>query len=131
VAEGTGDNFFIVKDGRLLTPEGRNILRGISRGYVMELALNLGIPAVETNIDVYDVVTANEAFMTGTPFCLLPVTSIDGSSIGTGTIGEVTRLILDSWGRNVDVNIVDQIRRWDSARGEPDSTAATPYRFRR
>jgi branched-chain amino acid aminotransferase len=131
VAEGTGDNFFIVKGGRLVTPEGRNILRGISRGYVMELARDLGIPAVEANIDVYDVVTADEAFMTGTPFCLLPVTSIDGSQIGAGAMGDVTRSILDSWGRNVDVDIVEQIRGWDTARSEPQSTAATPYRFQR
>jgi branched-chain amino acid aminotransferase len=131
VAEGTGDNFFIVKNGQLITPEGRNILRGISRGYVMELARDLGIPVVETNIDVYDVVTADEAFMSGTPFCLLPVTSIDGSQIGAGRPGEITRSILDCWGRNVDVDIAEQIRRWDAARVEAQSTAATPYQFRR
>lgn len=131
IAEGTGDNFFIVKDGRLMTPEGRNILRGISRGYVIELARELGISVIETNIDVYDVVTADEAFMTGTPFCLLPVTSIDGSQIGTGNMGQITQSILDIWGRNVDVDIVEQIRRWDSERGDGQITAATPYRFRR
>src|SRR5688572_33009026 len=52
VAEGTGDNFFIVRKGALVTPEGRNILRGISREYVMrELAPQLGLDVVETNID--------------------------------------------------------------------------------
>jgi branched-chain amino acid aminotransferase len=69
--------------------------------------------------------------MTGTPFCLLPVTSIDGSQIGVGKMGEITQAILDSWSRKVDVDIVDQIRRWDAARGETKNRAATPYRFRR
>jgi branched-chain amino acid aminotransferase len=92
VAEGTGDNFFIVKNGVVITPEGRNILRGISREYVLkELCPQLGIPAVEKNIDAYDVHTADEAFMTGTPFCALPVTSLNGDRIGTGAVGPVTR----------------------------------------
>src|SRR3989338_3437796 len=56
VAEGTGDNFFIVKDGTVITPEGRNILRGVSRAYVIEeLCPQLGIPVVEKNIEAYDV----------------------------------------------------------------------------
>src|SRR5258708_5488430 len=62
VAEGTGDNFFIVKDGTVISPQGRNILRGISRDYVMNvLAPRLGIPVVEKNIEPYDVYTADEA----------------------------------------------------------------------
>ena len=56
IAEGTGDNFLIVKDGTIISPEGRNILRGISRAYVMEeLAPQLGLPCIERNIEVYDV----------------------------------------------------------------------------
>ena len=69
IAEGTGDNFFIVKDGTVISPEGRNILRGISRAYIMEeLCPQLNIPVVQKNIETYDVYTADEAFMTGTPF---------------------------------------------------------------
>ena len=89
VAEGTGNNFFIVKDGVVITPEGRNVLRGISRAYVMqELCPQLGIPVVEKNIEPYDVYTADEAFMTGTPFCILPVVSLNGSEIGDKKIVE-------------------------------------------
>jgi branched-chain amino acid aminotransferase len=73
VAEGTGSNFFIVKNGVVITPEPRNILRGISRDYIFELGKALGIPVVEKNIEPYDVQTADEAFYTATPFCLLPV----------------------------------------------------------
>ena len=82
IAEGTGDNFFIVKDGVLITPEPRNILRGISRQYIFELAKELDIPCVEKNIEPFDVITADEAFMTGTPFSMLPVTSLNGTKIG-------------------------------------------------
>lgn len=129
IAEGTGDNFFIVKDGVVITPEGRNILRGISRGYVMEeLCPQLGLPCIERNIDAYDVMTADEAFMTGTPFCLLPVTSLNGVAIGTGRVGQVVYSLLNCWGDNVGVNIVEQIKSWQ---GDVRSSAGapSPYSF--
>lgn len=132
VAEGTGDNFFIIKNGRILTPEGRNILRGISRAYVIEeLAVSLGIPVVETNIDQYDVYSADEAFMTGTPFCALPVTSLNGQPIGGGQVGPVFRRLLAAWSDKVGVDIEKQIKGWDAARGKSgQSDAPTPYRFK-
>ena len=132
VAEGTGDNFFIVKDGVVISPEGRNILRGVSRSYIMnELCAELGIPAVERNIESYDVLTADEAFMSGTPFCMLPVTALNGVAIGTGKVGEVFGKLLDLWSRKTGIDIVDQIRAWDAARGlEGGSDAPTPYRFK-
>lgn len=132
IAEGTGDNFFIVKDGVVITPEGRNILRGISRAYVIEeLCAQLGITAVEKNIDAYDVYTADEAFMTGTPFCMLPVTKLNGEVIGDGTVGEIFTRLLEKWGQNMDVDIYQQIKRWDSVRTISESSAPTPYRFKK
>jgi branched-chain amino acid aminotransferase len=131
IAEGTGDNFFIVTKGGLVTPEPRNILRGISRAYVMELAASLGVPCAERNIGVYDVLTAEEAFMTGTPFCMLPVTVLDSVPIGSGRPGPVTRQLLDAWSRNVDVDIAAQIKRWDSRRSQTTSNAPSPYAFKR
>ena len=68
IAEGSGDNFFIVKNGVVITPEGRNCLVGISRNYVFEVCKELGIECIEKNIEPYDIYTADEAFMTGTPF---------------------------------------------------------------
>ena len=64
IAEGSGDNFFIVKNGEVITPEGRNCLVGISRNYIFEVCKELGIVCVEKNIEPYDVYTADEAFMT-------------------------------------------------------------------
>lgn len=131
VAEGTGDNFFIVKDGVVITPEPRNILRGISRAYVFELCEQLGFKYQEKNIDVYDVVNADEAFMTGTPFCILPVTSLGGSAIGSGKMGTVTKTLLDTWSKNVGVDIIKQIKDWSANAGKQDSDAPTPYAFKR
>ena len=131
IAEGTGDNFFIIKDGVVITPEGRNILRGISRAYVMEeLCPQLGIPVVEKNIDAYDVQTADEAFMTGTPFCMLPVTGLNGNAIGDGKVGPVFSRILKCWSDNTGVDIPGQIAAWDAVRQGGGADAPTPYRFK-
>jgi len=133
VAEGTGDNFFIVKDGVVITPEGRNILRGVSRAYVInELCPALGLSVVEKNIEPYDVYTADEAFMTGTPFCMLPVTSLNGNPIGLGAVGGVFHSILSKWSANVGIDIVRQIQDWDSTRSTGiDVDAPTPYKFKK
>jgi len=132
VAEGTGDNFFIIKDGVVITPEGRNILRGISRDYVMkELCAQLNIPVIEKNIEAYDVYTADEAFMTGTPFCMLPVTSLNGLAIGNGSVGHTFSRLIGQWSSNTGVDIIEQIKKWDIERGDQNSTSApTPYRFK-
>ncbi len=130
IAEGTGDNFFIVKDNSVITPEGRNILRGISRDYVLgELCPQLGLRAAEKNIEPYDVHTADEAFMTGTPFCLLPVTSLDGLPIGDGRPGPVTKRLLSQWGENVAVDIPRQIKAWGAVQPATNGGLVTPYAF--
>jgi branched-chain amino acid aminotransferase len=130
VAEGTGDNFFIIKNGTVISPEGRNILRGISRAYVMEeLCPALGIPVVEKNIEAYDVYTADEAFMTGTPFCMLPVTSLNRSPIGDGKVGPLFNRILDRWSKNTGVDIAGQIKAWNAA-NPSKASGPTPYRFK-
>jgi len=110
IAEGTGSNFFIIKDTKLITPEGHNILRGISRGCIFELARELGLVCFEKNIEAYDVYTADEAFMTGTPFCMLPVTSLNGIKIRNGEVGNITKRLIAIWGMKVGVDIVQQIK---------------------
>ncbi len=131
IAEGTGDNFFIVKNGVVITPEPRNILRGISRAYIMELCEKLDIPCIEKNIDVYDVVNADEAFMSGTPFCMLPVTSINGQAIGEGKMGKITSCLLEKWGNNVGVDIVAQIKEWNKTSKSKVGDAPSPYCFKK
>lgn len=131
IAEGTGDNFFIVKDNFIITPEGRNILRGISRDYVMqELSPSCNYRVIEKNIEPYDVYTADEAFMTGTPFCMLPVTRLNGKQIGDGKVGPVFSRLIKQWSENTSVDIIGQIQLWDEARaGSGAPSAPTPYRF--
>ena len=131
ITEGTGDNFFIIKDGVVITPEGRDVLRGVSREYVMaDLCLTLGIPVIEKNIEPYDVYTADEAFITGTPFCMLPVTSLNGLEIGDGKVGRIFSQIMSQWSANIGVDIIGQIQKWDSERPQSVAEGApTPYRF--
>lgn len=131
IAEGTGDNFFIVKNGELFTPEPRNILRGISRKYILEeLAPELGIPCHETNIEPYDVLTADEAFMTGTPFSILPVTKLNSVQIGNGTMENITKMLLDKWSENVGVDIIGQIKEYSKAVKGKKTDAPSPYSFK-
>ena len=132
VSEGTGDNFFIVKDGTVISPEGRNILRGISRDYIMNtLCPELGLRVIEKNFEPYDVYTADEAFMTGTPFCMLPVTSLNGIPIGGGKVGTTFNTLLKKWGQNMGLDIVDQIKTWDSKNAfKHNSDSPTPYSFK-
>ena len=130
ISEGTGDNFFIIKDNKVISPEGHDILRGISREYVMkELCPQLGIECVEEKISPYDVYIADEAFMTGTPFCMLPVTKLNGLPIGNGKVGPVFNRILNKWSSNTGTSIPDQIKKWNKIDGEYLTDAPTPYNF--
>ena len=91
VAECTGDNIFIVKEGQLLTPPlAAGALYGITRRVVMELATTAGLKVSESDLTRYDLFNANECFLTGTAAELMPVVKIDGRVIGAGTPGPVT-----------------------------------------
>ena len=131
IAEGSGDNFFIIKDNKIITPEGRNILRGISRSYIMdELCKKMKISVEEKNIEPYDVYNADEAFMTGTPFCMLPVTSLNGVKIGTGKVGPIYKKILKKWSSTVNVNIEKQIKNWNKKNINQINNSPSPYKFK-
>jgi len=132
IAEGTGDNFFIIKDGVIITPEGRNILRGISRDYVMNsLCPQLKLEMVEKNIEPYDVYTADEAFITGTPFCMLPVTGLNSILIGEGKVGPIFTRLINQWSQNIEVDIIKQIKDWNTADSGQTIKAPTPYNFKK
>jgi branched-chain amino acid aminotransferase len=110
VTEGTGSNFFIVTGGELLTPEPRNILRGITRRHTMDLALQMGIPVRECNIELYDVINADEAFFTSTPFTLMPCNRINDIDIGDGTIGPVTQTLMEAWSEDRGMDVFAQAK---------------------
>jgi len=131
ITEGTGDNFFIIKNGEILTPEGRNILRGISRDYIFLLAKELGISCRECNIEPYDVYTADEAFMTATPFCLLPTVSLNGIKIGNRKMGDISKKLLLQWSKNVGIDIQKQIEDYGKEVAHLNSDNPTPYQFKK
>lgn len=92
VAEGTGQNIFVVKGKVLRTPPlHAGILAGVTRGVVMELAAAAGLRVMEDMLNRFDIYTADEAFLTGSASEIAPIRSYDGRSIGSGKAGPVTR----------------------------------------
>ncbi len=90
VAEGSGENFFLLKDGVMYTPELTSCLDGITRRTIMEMARSQGIEVREKRITRDEVYIADEAFFTGTAAEVLPIRSLDGRVIGAGRRGPVT-----------------------------------------
>ena len=84
------------------------------------------LTVIEDDIEPYDVYEADEAFVTGTPFCMLPVTSLNGVPIGDGKVGEVFNSILREWSSEVGVDIKAQIQAWDNG----ENVGTTIYSFR-
>ncbi len=98
VAEGTGENIFIVKRGELLTPPPyMGILKGITRQVVMKLAQGMGITVKEEVLTLHDVYTADECFITGTAAEIVPVVKLDGRTIGEGVPGPVTKALIQKF----------------------------------
>ena len=91
----------------------------------------LKIDAIEKNIEPFDVYEADEAFISATPFCMLPVTSLNSVLIKDGKVGPIFTSIIKKWSKNKKVDIIDQIKKWNEADAENLSAGATPYRFRK
>jgi len=95
IAECTGDNIFLIQDGKIRTPHpASGILQGITRDTAIALAREAGIEVEETLLTPMDVYTADEAFLTGTAAEIIPMVSLDGRKIGCGTPGEITRNLI-------------------------------------
>jgi len=98
VAECTADNLFIIKNGALSTPPlSAGALYGITRGTVMDLAVELGIKVSEPNLTRYDLFNADECFLTGTGAEIMPVVKVDGRVIGNGKPGTLTRKLVENY----------------------------------
>jgi branched-chain amino acid aminotransferase len=112
VAEGPGENIFIVKNGALFTPdESANILLGITRDTVIQIAKFLNIPVSARNIHREELYTADEVFFSGTAAQITPVLNVDNIKIGSGSTGEITKKI-----RNIYSDIVhgkiEKFKEW-------------------
>ena len=100
VAEATVANVFAVRGGRLLTPPASDgALEGITRASVLELATQLGVPAEERTLGRYDLLAADEVFLTGSGAKLVPVASLDGARIGCGAAGPLTQKLMAAFDR--------------------------------
>ncbi|MCL1811102.1 MAG: branched-chain amino acid transaminase [Methanomassiliicoccaceae archaeon] len=94
VAECTGENIFACRNGKIFTPATADcILEGITRDSVMQIARDMGYEVVESQMSRTQLVTADEVWMTGTAAEIMPVTNIDGRTIGDGSVGEITRKV--------------------------------------
>jgi len=95
VAEGSGENIFLVRDGRLLTPDLTSALEGITRETIMTLAEENDLEIIEKRITRDEVYVADEAFFTGTAAEVTPIKELDGRTIGNGCRGEITKKLQD------------------------------------
>lgn len=93
VAEGSGENFFIIRDGRIYTPDLTSALDGITRQTVVSLADDLNIPIIEKRITRDEVYISDEAFFSGTAAEITPIREVDNRSIGSGSRGPITEKI--------------------------------------
>jgi branched-chain amino acid aminotransferase len=94
VSEGSAENLFMVRGGKLVTPGvNDDILEGITRAGIIEIAAELGIPVVERQIDRSELYISDEIFLVGTGAQVSPVIEVDHRSVGTGKIGELTKRI--------------------------------------
>ena len=91
VAEATGDNIFIIRNGEIVTPPpSAGILEGVTRNTVIEIIRDMGIKVEETFFTLFDVYTCDECFLTGTAAEVIPAVKVDGRAIGSGKPGEMT-----------------------------------------
>jgi branched-chain amino acid aminotransferase len=118
LTETATGNLCVVDGTTIVTPTD-HVLNGVSREYVRELAESLGLSFVHATVTPDDLSHAEEAFLTSTPHCLLPVTRFNNAPIGDGHPGPVFRQLIERWQQAVGVNIVEQMRR-----GEADRTAS-------
>lgn len=97
ISEGAGENFFMLKNGVIYTPQLGTILAGITRSTVMEIASKLGYQVIETNITLDDAYQCDEAFFTGTAAEITAIRSIDDKVLGNGEVGPVTAIIKNAY----------------------------------
>jgi len=110
ISEGSGENLFIVKDSKLLTPKIDFCLNGITRQSVITMAQNLGVEVEEKDLLFDELVNADEAFFSGTAVEITPITTLDHSDIGHGLRGPVTEMLQSKYSEIVcgkDANYAD------------------------
>jgi len=108
ITECQGGNFMFVKDGRIKLPDRSNVLPGVSMKTVLEMAERIGVAVDEGDYTAGDIYSSDEAFVSSTRFCMVPVATINGLGIGAEMPGPVTRRLQDAWIEQVGVDFVKQ-----------------------
>ena len=97
ITEAAAANIFLVRNGVLYTPTCRVALSGITRSSILQLAMPLGLKVCESDITVDELANAEELFLTGTAYGIVPVTSLDGQPVTDGKVGAITRRLHDAY----------------------------------
>lgn len=108
LSETSAHNFFLVIKSKLCTPSDKNVLGGITKAVIFDLAKQLGVEVVEGNYTPYDLYNAEEAFLASTSPTFVPVKTVNGVKIGKGVPGPVTLRLIGAWNKMVGTDIVDQ-----------------------
>jgi branched-chain amino acid aminotransferase len=108
LSETSAHNFFLVIAGKLCTPSDKNVLGGITKETIFDLAKQLGVEVGEGNYTPYDLYNAEEAFLASSSPTFVPVKTVNGVKIGKGAPGPVTLRLIGAWNRMVGMDIVDQ-----------------------
>jgi branched-subunit amino acid aminotransferase/4-amino-4-deoxychorismate lyase len=112
VTEASTANLLIYREKEgLASPPSSKILHGISLTVVVELARQIGVPCTERDLTPDDVASADEVFLTSTPLCMLPVTRLNGRSIGSGRPGAMFHRILAAWNAMTGIDIIAQAEK--------------------
>lgn len=109
VTETVGSNFVIYRDGQVVSPRRHNILWGESLTVLTELLRGMDIPFIEDDLQTFDIISADEAWLPSTPYCLAPVTRINGCAVGDGVPGPLWRQLLDRWSQLVEKNVYQEV----------------------
>ncbi len=112
ITESARANFLMVLDGVILTPKGGRVLAGVTAAVTTALAEKLGYRVEEKDLTPYDVLLAQEAFVTSTSICLLPVRSLNGTPINGGGPGPVAKSLLQAWRELTGVDFTAQAFRY-------------------
>jgi branched-chain amino acid aminotransferase len=112
VTEASTANILIAEGEELAAPPQESVLPGISQAEILELASRLGIDTMHRPLRLDDVAGADEVLLSSTPFCLLPVTRLNGRAIGEGVPGPMFRRVLAAWNEHVGVDVGAQAERF-------------------
>jgi branched-chain amino acid aminotransferase len=110
ITETGGANFVLIQGRTIYSPTSRNIMHGISLQTVIELAPQLGLQFVQKNLQPYDAINADEAWLTTTPYCIAPCTRINCIPIGDGKPGPLFRDMQRAWSARVGLDIERQLQ---------------------